>query len=225
MIKGKQKARNDFSIQCELILDICRDNGPEKGMERLNALTPYLRKGLIGIGLGGSEQTYPADPYADVYKEARERGFRLTAHAGEAAGPESIWAVIEKLGVERIGHGVRANEDPQLISLLKQKQIPLEICVISNVRTGVYDSIEVHPIKQYFQQGLMVTVNSDDPVMFNTTISQEYLVLVKKLDFTINDLKRLSMNGIKASFMSDKDKQLMEYQFEKEWQQLINKYS
>jgi adenosine deaminase len=224
LIKGKKRARDDFGIGCELILDICRDNGPEKGMERLNTLTPYLGKGLIGIGLGGSEQTFPADPYADVYKEARERGFRLTAHAGEAAGHESIWAVIEKLGVERIGHGVRAYEDPRLVSLLKQKQIPLEICVISNVRTGVCDSIETHPIKKYFEQGLMVTVNSDDPVMFNTTISQEYLVLVKKLGFTINDLKCLSMNGIKASFMSDKDKQLMEHQFEKEWQQLMSKY-
>ena len=225
LIKGMKRARDDFGIGCELILDICRDNGPEKGMERLNTLTPYLGKGLIGIGLGGSEQTFPADPYADVYKEAKERGFRLTAHAGEAAGTESIWAVIEKLGVERIGHGTRANEDPRLVSLLKQKQIPLEICVISNVRTGVCDSIEAHPIKQYFKQGLMVTVNSDDPVMFNTTISQEYLVLVEKLGFTINDLKCLSMNGIKASFMSDKDKQLMEHQFEKEWQQLITKYS
>ena len=225
LIKGMKRARDDFGIGCELILDICRDNGSEKGMERLNMLTPYLGKGLIGIGLGGSEQTFPADPYADVYKEAGERGFRLTAHAGEAAGSKSIWTVIEKLGVERIGHGVRANEDPQLISLLKQKQIPLEICVISNVRTGVCDSIEAHPIGQYFKQGLMVTVNSDDPVMFNTTISQEYLVLVEKLGFTINDLKCLSMNGIKASFMSDKDKQLMEHQFEKEWQQLITKYS
>jgi len=225
LIKGMKRAHDDFGIGCELILDICRDNGPEKGMERLNMLTPYLGKGLIGIGLGGSEQTFPADPYADVYKEARERGFRLTAHAGEAAGSKSIWTVIEKLGVERIGHGTRANEDPQLISLLKQKQIPLEICVISNVRTGVCDSIEAHPIGQYFKQGLMVTVNSDDPVMFNTTISQEYLVLVEKLGFTINDLKRLSMNGIKASFMSDNDKKLMEDQFEKEWQHLINKYS
>ncbi len=225
LIKGKQRARDDFGIQCELILDICRDNGPEKGMERLNMLTPYLGKGLIGIGLGGSEQTFPADPYAYIYKEAKERGFRLTAHAGEAAGPESIWAVIEKLGVERIGHGVRANEDPQLISLLKQRQIPLEICVISNVRTGVCDSIEAHPIRKYFEQGLMVTVNSDDPVMFNTTISQEYLALIKKLGFTINDLKGLSINGIKASFMSDNDKKLMEHQFEKEWKQLINKYS
>lgn len=224
LIKGKERAYYDFGIQSELIVDLIRGDGPEIGMQRLEEVTPYLGKGLIGIGLGGNEQSFPADPYASVYKEARERGFRLTAHAGEAAGAESIWTVIKKLDVERIGHGVRACEDPKLVSLLKKRQIPLEMCVISNVRTGVCESVEVHPIKQYFQQGLMVTANSDDPTMFNTSISQEYLVLVQKLGFTISDLKHLSMNGIIASFMPDRDKELMKSQFEKEWQQLLNKY-
>lgn len=224
LIKGKERAYRDFGIQSELIVDLIRDHGPEIGMQRLEELTPYQGKGLIGIGLGGSELSFPADPYAFVYKEARERGFRLTAHAGEVAGANSIWTVIEKLGVERIGHGVRANEDLQLVSLLKERQIPLEICVISNVRTGVCESVEAHPIKQYFQQGLMVTVNSDDPTMFDTTISQEYLVLAQKLNFTVSDLKRLSINGISASFMSGRNKELMKCQFEKEWEQLLNKY-
>jgi adenosine deaminase len=98
------------------------------------------------------------------------------------------------------------------------------MCVMSNVRTGVCRSIEAHPIKQYYQQGLMVTVNSDDPTMFNTSISEEYLVLVQKLGFTIRDLKCLSMNSIDASFMSDEDKERMKSQFEKEWQRLIEKH-
>ncbi len=225
LIKGKDRAQEDFGIQSELIVDLCRDHGPEIGMQRLNRLTPYLGKGVIGIGLGGSEQRFPADPYAFVYKEAGERGFRLTAHAGEVAGANSIWTVIEKLGVERIGHGVRANEDPRLVAFLKERQIPLEICVISNVRTRVCKSIETHPIKQYFQQGLMVTINSDDPTMFNTSISQEFLALVRELGFTVSDLKHLSMNGISASFMSDEDKELMKSQFEKEWQDLKSIYS
>ena len=145
-------------------------------------------------------------------------------HAGEVMGAESIWAVVEKLGVERVGHGVRAYEDPQLVSLLKERQIPLEMCVISNVRTGVCRSIEAHPIKQYYLQGLMVTVNSDDPTMFNTSISEEYLVLVQKLGFTMRDLKCLSMNSIDASFMPDEDKKRMKSHFEKEWQQLIEEH-
>ncbi len=221
LIKGKERAYRDFGIQSELIIDLIRDHGPERSMKYLEEVTPYLGKGVIGIGLGGSEQSFPADPYAFVYKEAKDRGFRLTAHAGEAAGPKSIWAAVEKLGVERIGHGARANEDSELVSLLKEKQIPLEMCVISNVKTGVCSSIETHPIKQYFQQGLMVTVNSDDPTMFNTSINQEYLILIEKLGFTVSDLKRLSMNGIDASFMSGEDKKLMNDRFEKEWSTAI----
>ncbi|MFQ5821258.1 MAG: adenosine deaminase [Candidatus Heimdallarchaeota archaeon] len=222
MIKGKQRAYNDFGIRSELILDLVRNHGPDVGIQRLEEVTPYLGKGVIGIGLGGSEQKFPADPYAYVYKEAKRRGFRLTAHAGEAVGPNSIWAALKKLRCERIGHGVRAKEDPQLIPFLKECQIPLEICVISNVKTKVCESVESHPIKQYYEDGLMVTVNSDDPTMFNTSITQEYLVIAQKLNFTVNDIKQLTMNGIEASFMSEKEKEAMKAQFAREWHQLID---
>jgi len=187
LINGKEKAYRDFGIKSELIVDLIREHGPEIGMKRLEQLTPYLGKGLIGIGLGGSEQDFPADPYTLVYKEAKERGFRLTAHAGETAGADSIWTAIEKLGIERIGHGMRASEDPKLLSLLKERQIPLEMCVISNVKTQVCKSIEDHPIKKYYDKGLIVTVNSDDPTMFNTSITREYTVLVEELGFVIKD--------------------------------------
>jgi adenosine deaminase len=220
LIKGKQKAYSDCGIQCELIMDIVRGDGPDVGMQRLEEVTPYVGKGVIGIGLGGSEQKFPADPYAPVYKEAKDRGFRLTAHAGEAAGAPSIWAALEKLGCERIGHGLRAHEDPALLSLLKEKQIPLEMCVISNIRTGVCESVDVHPVKDYFQQGLLVTINSDDPTMFDTCITREYMVLVEHLGFSVDDLRHISMNGITASFMSDKDKEVMMSHFEREWQYL-----
>ncbi len=220
MIKGKERAYNDFGIRSELIVDLIRNHGPDVGMQRLEEVTPYLGKGVIGIGLGGSEQNCPADPYSYVYKEAKQRGFRLTAHAGEADGPNSIWAAVRKLGCERIGHGVRAKEDPHLISFLKERQIPLEICVVSNVKTKVCESVESHPIKQYYEDGLMVTVNSDDPTMFNTTITQEYLVIAQKLNFTVNDIKQLTMNGIEASFMSENDKETMKAQFAREWHQL-----
>jgi adenosine deaminase len=220
VISGKEKAFRDFGILSALILDVVRDRGPARAMQELKELTPYLGKGLIGITIGGREHLFPAEPFADVYKAAKQRGFRLTAHAGEAAGADSIRAAIEKLGVERVGHGVRAYEDSKLVSLLKERRIPLELCVISNIRTGVCKSIETHPVKQYFQKGLMVTINSDDPTMFNTSISQEYSVLVQKLGFTLSDLKQLSMNGIRASFMPDKAKTVMAAQFEKEWEQL-----
>jgi adenosine deaminase len=224
LIEGKERARRDLGIRCELIVDLVRDHGPEIGMQRLEEVSPYLGRGVIGVGLGGSEQSFPAGPFASVYREARERGFRLTAHAGEAAGAHSMWATIEELAVERIGHGTRAYEDPRLLSLLEEQQIPLEMCVMSNVRTGICRSVEAHPIKQYFDRGLMVTVNSDDPTMFNTSIHQEYLALAQRLGFTAEDLKRLSMNGVSASFMPQEAKETMRRQFEGEWQQLLDRY-
>jgi adenosine deaminase len=224
VIKGKEKACQDFNIQCELIIDIVRGNSLDVCMQQLEAVEPYLGKGVIGIGLGGSEQKYPADLYQPVYYKAKTKGFRLTAHAGEAAGAASIWAAIKKLGVERIGHGVRACEDPQLVSLLKDTQIPLEMCVVSNVKTGVCPSFAEHPIREYYQKGLSVTVNSDDPTMFDTSITREYVILAQELGFSLNDLKCMSFNGITASFMPEKAKKAMKSQVEKEWQQVYGIY-
>lgn len=220
LIEGKKRAYREFGIKSELIVDLVRDYGPEIGMQVVKELTSYLGNGLIGIGLGGNERVFSADAYTAVYREAKERGFRLTVHAGECEGAESMWTAIEKLAPERIGHGLGADEDPKLVSLLKEMQIPLEMCVISNVKTGVCKSVKEHPIKEYFQEGLLVTVNSDDPTMFHTSITQEYLTLVQELGFSPSDLKRLSMNGIDASFMSDTDKKLMKSQFERDWEQL-----
>jgi adenosine deaminase len=224
MIKGKERAFRDFGIRCELIIDVVRGNGPVTHMlQQLDAVTPYLGKGVIGIGLGGSEQRYPNDLYQSVYKKAQSRGFKLTAHAGETVGPESIWTAINMLGVQRIGHGVSAHEDPRLITLLKEKQIPLEMCIVSNIKTGVCPSVETHPIHEYYRNGLLVTVNSDDPTMFDTSLNYEYELLAET-GFTVHDLYQMSMNGVTASFMCEKDKEVLKSQFEKEWEILLEKY-
>ncbi|MBU6998757.1 MAG: adenosine deaminase [Theionarchaea archaeon] len=224
VIKGKERAYRDYGIRCELIMDIVRGNSLDMCMQQVEDVEPYLGKGVIGIGLGGREQKYPADIYVPVYRKADRAGFRLTAHAGEAAGPESIWAAIKKLGCERIGHGVRAHEDPELVAFLSKTRLPLELCVISNVRTGVCPSLADHPIKQYFERGLLVTVSSDDPTMFNTTISREYEVLAENLGFSIEDLKRISFNSITASFLSERDKESLRSRFEREWNEVQDRF-
>ncbi|MGC1122367.1 MAG: adenosine deaminase [Candidatus Methanofastidiosia archaeon] len=224
VIKGRERAYRECGIRCELILDLVRGNSLDLCMQQVEEVEPYLGKGVIGIGLGGREQKYPADMYSPVYRQAKQKGFKTTAHAGEAAGPESIWAAIRKLGCERIGHGVRAYEDPELVRLLKEKKFPLEMCVVSNVRTGVCPSVEAHPIRQYFRKGLLVTVNSDDPTMFNTTISGEYMVLAEQLGFSIEDLKCISLNSITASFLPERDKELLRSHFEKEWGYILDKF-
>ena len=207
ILSGINRAKNDFGINCQLIADLCRDYGEETVIDRFKQIIPYRDQGLIGIGLGGSEQKFPPEPFEAVYKLAARRDFHRVAHAGEAAGPESIWGAIEKLGVERIGHGVRAVEDQKLVEFLKEKQIPLEICVTSNLKTGVFHSIQVHPIKQFFDNGLFVTINSDDPTMFGTTITEEYMLLNEKLNFSSESIRKLCLNAIDASFLSSAEKQ------------------
>lgn len=130
LIAGRNRALRDFGIRCEFIIDLIRNHGVDKGEYYLNEATPYLNKGVIGIGLGGPEHDFPPAPYAELYQEAKRRGFHVVAHAGEAAGADSIWAAIEKLEIERIGHGLRAYEDQELLALLKERQIPLEMCVL-----------------------------------------------------------------------------------------------
>ncbi len=224
LIKGKERACKEFGIKSELIVDLVRDYGPEIGMQVMKDLTPYLGNGLIGIGLGGNERVFPAEAYATVYQEAKKRGFRLTVHAGECEGAESMWAAINTLKPERIGHGIRANEDPKLVSFLQECQIPLEMCVTSNVKTGVCESVKEHPIKEYFQEGLLITLNSDDPSMFNSSISNEYIILNQELGFSLSELKQISMNGVDASFMNERDKEFVKSKFEHDWTKLLDRY-
>ena len=224
LIKGKKRAFDDFGIRSELIVDVVRDYGPRMGMDLIKELSGYLGRGLIGIGLGGSEKLFPAGLFTKVYQEARERGFRLTAHAGEAAGAKSIWAALEELGAERIGHGLRAYEDPQLINYLGEKQIPLEMCVVSNIKTQVCKTFEEHPVRNYFKEGLMVTINSDDPTMFDTSITNEYLVLIQKFGFSLEEIRKINFNSIQASFMTDREKDIMKETFNQEWKGLTSKH-
>ncbi len=205
-LAGIQRAKNDFGIRCQLIADLCRDYGAETAIDRFKQILPYRNKGVIGIGLGGSEQNFPPEPFESVFQFVRDTGFHRVAHAGEAAGAKSVWGAIEKLDVERIGHGVRAIEDPRLVQYLREKQIPLEVCVTSNLKTAVFPSLEAHPIKQFFEDGLLVTINSDDPAMFGANITDEYYRLSEKVGFTPESLKQLTFNAINAAFLSTDEK-------------------
>ena len=214
ILMGVERAGADFGIRCELIIDLVRDHGPEIGMIRLEEATPYLGKGVVAVGIGGSEREFPPGPYADVYRAARSLGFHLTAHAGEAAGPEYIRSAIDLLGVERIGHGVRAREDAAVVDLLRESRIPLEMCIVSNVRTGVVGSVVEHPVGTYFKEGLFVTVNSDDPVMFNTTLTDEYLALVGELGFSLGEVREIALNAVRASFLRQDEREGLLGEFE-----------
>jgi adenosine deaminase len=203
-------------IETALILDFCRDRGPENADRNLDEVKEVKQLGVIGVGIGGSEQSYPPEPFTGVYEKARQLGFHTGAHAGEADGPESIWGAVRSLKVERIGHGTRATEDESLMRYLAEKQIPLECCPLSNVRTGVVKSIEAHPVKTFFDAGIMVTVNTDDPAMFGNSLAQEYQMLEGRLGFSRDDVRKVILNGIKASWLTENRKKQLQETFVKD---------
>ena len=196
-------------IEISLIVDFVRDFGPEKAAITLKEINEVKDLGVIGIGIGGSEHAFPPELFEGIYEEARQLGFHTTAHAGEAAGAESIWGAIRNLHVERIGHGTRAYEDEGLLDFLAKHQIPLEMCPLSNLCTGVVSKIEEHPIRRYFEKGIMVTINTDDPKMFDNSLAQEYEVLEKTLGFSPREIQSLMVNAVQASWLPEQKKKRM----------------
>ena len=178
--EGCAVGRERHGVEVRFIPDIAR-NFPQSKRRVLEFTLAGQKAGVfIGLGLGGLEAGYPPELFIDEFAEARANGLHVVAHAGEGAGPESIWGAVEALKAERIGHGIRCLEDPSLVAMLRERQIPLEVCPTSNYRTGVVPKGAPHPIMRMIELGLNVTLNSDDPPMFGTTLTEEYRVLARK---------------------------------------------
>ena len=186
-----------------LVADLVRSRKFEDASKTLAEVNEVKNLGIVGVTIGGSEQDYPPEPFADIYEKARQLGFHTSAHAGEAAGPESIWGAIQSLKVERIGHGTRAFEDDSLVDYIVGYKIPLEVCLISNVRTRVVESIAKHPMRGYFDRGVIVTISTDDPKMFNTSLAEEYRALEKELGFSREEIKKMILQGVEASWLPE----------------------
>jgi len=216
-LNGIHRAQNTYPIICNLIADLVRDYDSSKAVERVLQILPYKDKGIVGIGLGGSEQTYPARHFKESFDKARDLGFHLTAHAGEAAGPQSVWETIKELEVERIGHGVRSIEDPHLINYLKDNEIPLEVCINSNLKTKVFPSPETHPVKHFIEKGLNVTINSDDPSMFGATLTEEFFILLDEFEISLNTIRQLTLNAINSAFISSDVRENLREKVESFW--------
>lgn len=198
--RGRQRGEKDFGISLLWIFDAIRQFGAEKADKVLDLAIQFQDRSVVGFGVGGDEQQGPPELFKDVYARAGDHGLRLTAHAGESAGPESIWGALN-LKAERIGHGLTAGQDPELIEELAERQVPIEICVSSNVATGCCTEIAQHPVKSYFDQGLMLTLNSDDPAMFRTSLVQEYQLVQEAFGFSDEHLRELARNSFEASFL------------------------
>lgn len=181
------------------LFDAVRQFGAEHVTSVAKAAAARVDDGVVGFGIGGDEARGPAGLFRGAFALAREAGLRLTAHAGETAGPDSVWAALEA-GAERIGHGIRSVEDPVLVKHLCDHDVPLEVSISSNVRTGAVASLKDHPIRRLYDAGVPITLNSDDPAMFETTLVREYEIAAREFGFSKSDLERIAGNGFRYAF-------------------------
>ena len=205
--RARERAARELNLSLYWIFDAVRHFTVEEA-ERVFRKAAEMRRdypSIIGIGLGGDERRTGSEPFRDLYAQARAAGLRLTNHAGETTGPEAIWEALS-IGSERIGHAVSAINDIELVRELEARWIPLELNVTSNIRTGVCPTFAAHPLRKYFDAGLLVTLNSDDPAFFGSDLANEFLLAHTEQGFTPDELRQLAANSIYASFLPEGEK-------------------
>lgn len=200
-------AKSKLQISSELILCFLRHLSEEAAFETLKQAEPYKDK-IIAVGLDSSEVGHPPEKFARVFAAAREQGYLTVAHAGEEGPPEYIWQAIQLLDIERIDHGVRCLEDPELVSYLKDTQTPLTVCPLSNIKLRVFDTMRDHNLKQLLDEGLCVMINADDPAYFGGYLNQNYIETAEALNLSKEDLAQLARNSFEASFLLEAEKQV-----------------
>jgi len=207
MERGRIRGEKEFGVSVFWIFDAVRHFGPEEAARVFRKAAELRAKhtSIIGIGIGGDERRTGAEPFRELYAEAKQNGLHLTAHAGETVGPQGIWSALN-IGTERIGHALSASQDHELIEVLATKQVPVEICITSNLRTGCCPRLEDHPVREYFENGLMVTLNSDDPALFGSDLCAEYCLAHTEFHLTLEHLRELAGNSIEASFLPPRKK-------------------
>ncbi|WFF04132.1 adenosine deaminase [Micromonospora sp. WMMD964] len=204
---ARRRALADFGLDLRWCFDIPGEAGLPAAEETLRVALDERPDGLVSFGLGGPEIGVPRPQFRPYFDQARAAGLHSVPHAGETTGPQTIWDALNELGAERIGHGISAAQDPKLLTYLAERQIGMEICPTSNVRTRAVADLDEHPLRQLVDAGLLVTINSDDPPMFGTTLNDEYAVAARLLGTDREGLAGLARNAVSASFLDAAGKQ------------------
>jgi len=214
--KALLKAEKELGISSKIIMCFLRHLDEESAFKTLDQALTYKSK-IIGVGLDSSEVGHPPSKFERVFNKAIEKGFLTVAHAGEEAPPEYIWETLNLLKVKRIDHGVQCLKDEKLVQKLRDEQIPLTVCPLSNIKLCVFKKLEDHNLKKLLDKGLMVTVNSDDPAYFGGFLNTNLIECQKALNLSMEDVKKLAINSFKSSFLSEDEK--------KKWIDQINNLS
>lgn len=206
-IESVQEASRDFGIEVRLIVALVRHDPIEQAREVAEIAFDRISQGIVGLDLAGDEINHSSMPFCELFLEAKQLGMGVTIHAGEWTGPETVRIAIEQLGADRIGHGVNIVSDHEVIQLVRRENVALEICLTSNQQTGSVRSLHNHPIKDFLQMDVPVTLNTDDPTISNIVLTDEYEIAMKQVGLGYKDLRAMTLTAIQASFLPDKDRQ------------------
>ncbi|NUM37113.1 MAG: adenosine deaminase [Candidatus Brocadiae bacterium] len=215
-----EETRNFPGMEVRWIVDLVRNNGVEVVMDLLKQIIAIDCKNIVGITLGGSEHHFPPKPFEKVYAVAKDHGFNLTVHAGESLGPQSVWDALLVLKATRIGHGVQSIHDPKLLEYLANHKIALEICPASNFRTSVIPKDQEHPVKKIFEAGVPVTLSTDDPTFFGTSLVEEY-AYAASLGLSNKSILEILQNGFQYAFLAEEKKKKYIQELTAKWQSLL----
>lgn len=218
--RARRWGEKELGVRMGVIVDIPRERSPEAAVRVAHFVVERFGDGVIAQGLGGPERGNPPSKFRRAFEIVRQAGVPCVLHAGETDGPASIWNAIEVAHPRRIGHGVRAIEDPKLMDYLKQTQLPLEVCPTSNICLGVFSSFENHSLPKLLDYGVNVTLNSDDPPMFNTTLTDEFLLAKTAFGWDLPLIKELVLNAVEVSLLPESRRKLMHRDFMKTFVQL-----
>jgi len=208
IIEGVNQGRNKFTTKINLMGILSRTFGIKHCQNELNALLAY-KDDLVAIDLAGDEYNFPGTLFESHFKQVNDAGLNVSVHAGEAAGPESVWHAIKTLGATRIGHGVACARDEKLMDYMRDHQISIESCLTSNYQTGTIKDLATHPVKTFLANGLTVCLNTDDPAVENIELAGEFQVAREVLGFNDEQITQLQRNAVQMSFLSDQEKQAL----------------
>jgi adenosine deaminase len=207
VVQGVRRAMQDYPIKARLLLTIVREFGLAIAEEMLELALAYKDQGVVGLDLAGHEHIHRGYPFAHIFQRARQQGLGVTIHAGEAGGADSVREAIELLSAQRIGHGVRSIEDHRVVRLVRERNVALEVCPTSNLQTGVIHTVMQHPLRDLYFLAVPVTINTDDPSVSDTTLTDEYLISIMGMGFTIRDIQQMILNAARATFLPPGEKQ------------------
>ena len=210
VIEAVAQAQAETGVMARLLCAIVRHDSFDLARQVIEVAIAYRDRGVVGVDLTGDEVHYPAAPFAPLFKRAAEHGLGITVHAGEAGGAENVREAVEVMHAQRIGHGIRSIEDSNVVQLLRQRGVTLEVCPTSNLQTGVVDNFGLHPLRDLYVLGVNVTINTDDPSVSDTSLTDEYMVAMMGLGVNLRDLRICTRNSIRAAFLPLETKQQLE---------------